>query len=105
MRWSFIPQLLVLGCCSFAAMAGELDGTLTIQGENGPIALTLSETAEGLNGSIAGGTLQAKLRGFHVLWEDGSTGTWTYQLGGLPGIKRLLLNGQKGAADEWVQVR
>ena len=105
MRWSFIQQLLVLGCCSFTAMAGELDGTFTIQGEKGPITLTLSETAEGLDGKIADGTLQAKLRSFHVLWGDGSTGTWTYQMGGVPGNKRLFLKVQKKAADEWVQVR
>lgn len=66
---------------------------------------------ETFSGGVAGQTGSAD-RGFwsagegklYVRWQDGSTGEWSYRLGGVPGNGRLFLQtADQKKPDEWVQ--
>jgi hypothetical protein len=40
----------------------------------------------------------------YVQWQDGSTGEWSYRVGGLPGNRRLFLqDANQSKPDEWVE--
>jgi hypothetical protein len=66
----------------------------------------------GVSGGYAGsgtsgdqGTWSAADGVLYVLWNDGSTSTWDYQVTGAPGSRKLLLKGSAAKPDEWMEVK
>ncbi|MDB6041123.1 MAG: hypothetical protein JWM99_4964 [Verrucomicrobiales bacterium] len=65
---------------------------------------TFSGGVAGQNGSSDRGFWSAGDGKLYVRWQDGSTGEWSYRLGGVPGNRRLFLQAaDQKKPDEWVQ--
>ena len=91
------------GNCQWTS-SGESSGTF--KGTN-----ALGETT--WTGGVAGRDTSGVSRGqwsaaggaLYVLWNDGSTGEWSYEVTGAPGNRRLFLKGSRPKPDEWVEGR
>jgi hypothetical protein len=55
------------------------------------------------NSGVKRGQWSAGNGSLHVLWDDGSGSMWDYQVGGVPGNRRLNLKGSGAKPDEWVE--
>ena len=89
------------GNCQWSG-SGESSGSF--KGSNSLGATTWTGGVAGQNNSgVRQGQWSAANGSLHVLWTDGSTGGWTYEVTGVPGNRRLLLKGNSAKPDEWVE--
>jgi len=95
-------RLLADGTCAWTNNS-ESAGNFTGKDSLGNTTWTAGVAGQGGNADT--GTWSAGNNQLYVMWKDGSSSAWGYQVGGAPGNRRLMLQGVGKKPDEWVEVR
>ena len=91
------------GACAWTS-GGESSGVFKGTNSAGETTWTGGVAGQS-NSGVDRGQWSAANGELYVLWGDGSTSKWNYQVTGLPGNRRLKLKGARGEPDEWVEIR
>ena len=91
------------GSCAWTS-SGESSGTF-----KGTNSLGENTWTGGVAGQSGGGVDRGQWSAangeLYVLWSNGNSSKWNYQVTGVPGNRRLLLKGAQGQPNEWVEIR